>query len=604
VAVPPSSRAHVAALALILILAAALRVIGLDWGLRHPPHGDETAFVGNVHRMIVEGDFDHRYYEYPGLFFYVLWPILRVVGGVEVPGAPSYLAARGVVAAFGIAAVALQFLFARRLVSAWAALFSAALLAVSLVAVQTAHSIRPDVALQVAYLVAFIALLRVDGRTSADSWAGAALGAAAAVKFSGVFLVPALVARRLLVPHRRLAGLAAIAATASVVFIISSPYSILHLGEFVEGVETQVAYHYEEAADPQLVKSYPHMAGLYLGVWAKTLGAPATALSVLGLLAALRAPRRWAPLLLVPVLAIAVFSTAQVRHDRFLLPAMVVGFALAAAGWDILWGLSHRLAILVAAVAIALPLLASARYVADVARPGTGDRALDWAAAEVPAGARVLTRVDLGFDRSRVEVRNVARLEHRPLVLASDYVFAGPRDDASALAGLVPRAVFAPHGRYNGPPITAYEVPDTLRRRVETPLAGAKLTASSGLVLLSAIADGNPATWWHTDEIQKAGDFIYLELGHEVPLDAIELELGDSARFAAREPKVEIRWAGRWIAKPFLEGRTRPEEQHPPVSQVLLFDPPVRADAIRITLTRDSGRRWGMAGMRLWHSAR
>jgi hypothetical protein len=603
VAVPPSGRAHVAALLVILVLAAALRVIGLDWGLRHPPHGDETAFVGNVHRMIVEGGLDHRYYEYPGLFFYLLWPVLRVVTGSESPGPAAYLAARGVVAAFGVAAVALQYVFARRLVTPLPALFSAALLAVSLVAVQTAHNVRPDVALQAAYLIVFIALLRVGGRTSADLWAGAALGAAAAVKFSGVFLVPALVARRLLVPERRLMGLAVMALTAAVVFVIASPYSILHLGEFVEGVETQVAYHYEEAPDPGLVKSYPHMVGLYLGVWAKTLGTPATALSFLGLLAAARAPRRWGPLVLVPVLAIAVFSTSQVRHDRFLLPAMVVGFALAAAGFQIVWELSRRLGILVAVVAIGLPLVASARYVSDVSRPGTGDRALDWAATEIPAGARVLTRIDLGLDRSRMEVLNVPRLADRPLVLASEYVVATDRDAPAVLAGLVPRATFAPKGRYDGPPITVYAVPEALRRRVYTSIAGAKLTASSGVAALPAIADDDPATWWHTDEVQRAGDFVHLELDREVPLNGIELELGDSARFAARELKVEIRWTGRWIAKPFLEGRTRPEAQLPPVSQVLLFDPPVRADRIRLTLLRNSGRRWGMAGLRLWHSA-
>lgn len=599
----PVSRPQAAALALVLAAAAALRVAGLDWGLRHPPHGDESAFVVNVHRMIVDGDLDHRYYEYPGLFFYMLWPVLRAVMGAEPPTPTAYLAARGVVAAFGVAAVGLQFAFARRLVTPGAALFSAALLAVSLVAVQTAHSLRPDVALQAMYLVALIALLRMDGRTAADGWAGAALGAAAAIKFSGVFLVPALVARRLLVPGRRLAGLAIIAATAAAVFVIASPYSLLHLGEFVEGVETQVSYHYEEAPDPGLVKSYPHMAGLYLGVWAKTLGAPATALSVLGLLAAARAPRRWGPLLLVPLAAIAVFSTSQVRHDRFLLPAMVVGFALAAAGWEAVWRLSRRLAILVATVAIGLPLVASVQYARDVMRPGTGDRAVDWAASALPPGARVLTRLDLGLDTARVEVLNVPRLEQRRLVLASDFVFATHRDDPAALAGLVPRATFAPSGRYNGPPITAYEVPEALKRRTEIPLRGAAPRASSGAAALEAIVDGDPATWWHTDEIQRAGDFLSVDLGREAEVWGIELELGDAPRFAARDWKLEVRRGERWWTQPWTHGRARPESQRPPASQVMLLDPPVRIDAIRVTLTRNSGRRWGTAGLRLWHGA-
>lgn len=598
------TRWQAAILAAILVAAAALRVAGLDWGLRHPPHGDESAFVLNVHRMIAEGDLDHRYYEYPGLFFYVLYPFLRAVMGAEPPTANAYLAARAVVAACGVAAVALQFAFARHLMAVGPALFSAALLAVSLVAVQTAHSVRPDVALQVLYLAALIAVLRLDGRAAADLRAGAVLGAAAAIKFSGVFLVPALAARRLLVPGRRARGLLLAGTAAAAAFVIASPYSVLHFGEFVEGVETQVSYHYEESPDPELVKSYGDMVVLYLGIWARALGAPATVLSILGLVAVARAPRRWGPLLLVPATAIAVFATSQVRHDRFLLPALAVAFALAAAGWAEAWTVSRRLAVLIAFVALGLPLLASVRYVRDVSRPGTGDRAIDWAASALPEQSRVLTRLDLGLDESRVEVFKVTRLDQRAQVLASDFVFATHRDDPAPLAGLVPAATFQPQGRYDGPTITAYAVPDRVRpRRAAIALEGATLTSSSGAATLPAAIDGRPDTWWHTDEIQQAGDFITVELGREADLSGLELGLGREPRFAARELQLQVRAGGSWTRPPWVHGRTRPEDQRLPASQVLLLLRPVRADAIRLLLTRNGGRRWGIAELALWHSA-
>jgi hypothetical protein len=584
-------------------VAAALRVVGLGWGLRHPPHGDESAFVLNAHRMIAEGDLDHRYYEYPGLFFYLLSAALRIVKGTSPATPSSYLVARGLVAAFGVAAVGLQFAFARRLVAPPAALFSAALLAVSLVAVQTAHAVRPDVVLQAMYLITLIALLRLDGRMAGDLHAGAALGAAAATKFSGVFLLPALVAARLLVPRRRVAGLALVAAAAAAMFVLASPYSILHFRESVQGVETQVSYHYDESPEPELVKSYPQMAILYLGIWVKTLGAPAAVLSVLGLLAAARAPRAWGPLLLVPFSAIAVFSSAQVRHDRFLLPAMVVGFALAAAGWEKVAAVSRRLAALVAVVAVGLPLAASVEYVRDVARPTTADRAIEWAATALPERARVLTRLDLGLDETRVEVREVPRVERRALVLASDFVFATDRDDAAALAGLTKRAAFEPAGRYNGPPITAFEVPAALRRRVAVPLADSVLSASSGRAALPAAIDGDVSTWWHTDGIQEAGDFVAVDLGRSVALSAVELDLEETPRFAARELKLEVRSGGAWRSAAWLEARTRPEAQRFPASQLFLLDPAQGADAVRLTLTRGSGRRWGIAELRLWQGA-
>jgi hypothetical protein len=599
------SRPQTAILIAILAAAAVLRLVGLDWGLRHPPHGDESAFVLNVHRMIAEGDLDHRYYEYPGLFFYILYPFLRPVMGAEPPTATAYLAARAVVAACGVVAVALQFAFARHLMAAGPALFSAALLAVSLVAVQTAHSVRPDVALSVFYLLALIAMLRLDGRPRPDLRAGAALGAAAAIKFSGVFLVPALIARRLLVPGRRAGGLLLAGAAAAAVFVIASPYSVLHLGEFVEGIETQVAYHYEESPDPELVRSYGDMVVLYLGIWARALGMPATVLSILGLVAAARAPKHWGPLLLVPLTAIAVFATSQVRHDRFLLPALVVAFALAAAGWAEVWTVSRRLAALVAVVALALPLLASIRYLRDVSRPGTGDHAIDWAATALPEGARVLTRLDLGLDESRVEVFKVPRLDQRVQVLASDVVFATHRDDPAPLAGLVPMATFQPGGRYDGPTITAYSVPDPVRPpRVAIPLAGATLTSSSGAATLPAAIDGRSDTWWRTDEIQQAGDFIAVDLGREVDLAGLELGLDREPRFAARELQLQVRSGGSWTRPPWVPGRTRAEDQRLPASQVLLLLRPVRADAVRLVLTRNGGRRWGIADLALWHSAR
>ena len=71
------SSARRAALFGVLLLAAGLRIAGLGWGLRHPPHPDEGIFLDDVALMIRSGDLDHRYYQYPGLFFYMLYPIVR-----------------------------------------------------------------------------------------------------------------------------------------------------------------------------------------------------------------------------------------------------------------------------------------------------------------------------------------------------------------------------------------------------------------------------------------------------------------------------------------------------------------------------------------------
>ena len=203
----------------------------------------------NVHRMIAEGDLDHRYYEYPGLFFYLLYPVLRVVMGADPPTAAAYLPpgpCRGPAA------------WPRWRCSspsrggwspAWAALLRGR--AARRLAGRGADRAHGAAGRRAAGLLPPRPRrppARGRAARRATCAAGAALGAAAAVKFSGVFLVPAFVAAAAAHPRRAVPpGSPGGAAAALAVFAIFSPYAFLHLGEFVAGVETQVAYHYEES---------------------------------------------------------------------------------------------------------------------------------------------------------------------------------------------------------------------------------------------------------------------------------------------------------------------------------------------------------------------
>ena len=83
----------------------------------------------------------------------------------------------------------------------------------------------------------------------------------------------------------------------------------------------------------------------------------------------------------------------------------------------------------------------------------------------------------------------------------------------------------------------------------------------------------------------------------------IELALADQPRFAARELKVEVRRGGTWTGSPWVDGRPRVEAQLLPASQVVVFTRPPVADAVRLRLTKNSGRRWGMAELTVWETA-
>lgn len=588
----------------ILLLAAALRFAGLGWGLRHPPHPDESVFLDNVAAMIRSGDLDHRYYQYPGLFFYVLYPLVYALPH-DPPGPSAYLAARALVAAFGVAACALADALGRRVAGPGAGLLAALLLAVSPVAVETAHMVRPDVVLQVFTLAALLALPRVGPRLDGDLRAGLALGLAGAVKFTAVFLVPSYLARRLAVPGPRARGALLAGAVALAVFVLASPYAALHVGDFVAGVRAQVGYHYQERGLGPV--SYPRMVLFYLESARKALGLPGALLCVAGLIPALKSARVWVPLLLLPATAIAVLATSDVKHDRFLLPALSVAFVLAGAGAERLAGARRAAFALIAALATALPLLGSWTYLRGVVSPSTRDRALDAVDAVAGRGSLVVSSVErLGLDPFHVEVLELDGLgrSRRRQIEEADFVVSTESDDAEALAGLEKVADAAPVNPWNGPRLAVWRVPAAVRP-VRRPLRiePAWLSASESPAELPKAVDGRDDTWWRTATVQRPGDWLQVTLPRPARLDRIELDVDGDGRLGARELRLLVSADGGGLVeaatrpgRPALDDQRVEGKTH---SQVLLLTPPAEARAFRLVLTRPGAHRWGVAELRV-----
>jgi len=598
------SSARRAALVGILLLAAALRYAGLGWGLRHPPHPDESVFVDNVALMIRSGDLDHRYYQYPGLFFYLLYPLLRLLP-LDPPGPPAYLASRALVAAFGVAGVALVDGLGRKVAGSRAGLLAALLLAVSPVAVETAHMVRPDVVLQAFTIVALLAFLRVGPGLRGDALSGLALGLAGAVKFTAVFLAPSYLARRLVVPGPRGRGVLLAVAVALAVFVLASPYAALHVGDFVAGVRAQVGYHYQERGLGPV--SYGRMVLFYLESARKALGLPAALVCVFALLPALRSWRLWVPLLLLPVTAVAILATSDVKHDRFLLPALSVAFVLAGMGAERLAGGRRGGFVLIAAALAALPLFSSLTYLRGVVSPSTRDRALDVVAATAGRGRLVVSSVErLGLDPSRVEVMELDGLHRgqRAQILEADLVVSTGSDDAEAVAGLEKVQDVEPVNPWNGPEISVWRVPADLRpSRRRLRLEPGWLSASENLAELPQAVDGRDDTWWRTETVQRPGDWLQVTLPEPAPLDRLELDLDGNGRMGARELKLLVSADGREFGeaawrpgRPALDDQRVEGTSH---SQVFLLTPPVEARALRIVLSRPGAHRWGVAELRL-----
>ena len=587
----------------ILVLAAALRLTGLGWGLRHRPDLDERWFVENVGRMLAARDLDHRFYEYPGLFFYFLAPVLAFLHPPDF-GAGAYLAARVVVALFGVASVGLTYLQGARLAGRGAGLAAALLVAVSPVEVFTAHMVRPDVALEAFVLLAFLAFLRLGPDARGDLLSGVALGAATAVKFTGVLLAPSYLAQRLGAPGFRLSRLALAGGASLVAFTLCSPFTILHFGDAVRGAHTQVSHHY--AVRGPGPESYLDMAWTYgLGLM-KSFGPIGLALVAAGVVLAARDGRRWRGLLVYPLVVIGVLSTAEIHFDRHLVPLLGVLSVIAGRAVASVARRSPVAAVCATVAAAALPLAGSIDYVRGVSVPGTRDAVLEWVDKNLPAGSHLVSSVgDLGLDRHRYEIVDVPRLDERtrPLVLHADAVISGPGDSEPLVRQLATLFAADPPNPHAGPRLVVSAPPPTDRPAFEELRPSPQwLSASEAPDRLTALVDGDRETAWMTAPGRALGAWIRIELPAPRTIGGLQLLLRGRGRTFGKNLHVFATEDGReWSRVDVLQGRPAVTAQLPSPegpAQVLIFEPR-RVKALRIEQVGRRERAWGVAELRL-----
>ena len=558
------------ALALILLAASLLRFTALGWGLRHLPHNDERAFVESVSEMLAAGDLNHRFLQYPGLFSYLLAaPLAFLPAPQTTPGA--YLVARAVNASFGVLSVLLTYLLGRRLVGERAGLLAAALLAVSPAEVRTAHMLRPDVTLHAFVLTALLAFTRLGPRLRGDLLSGAALGAATAVKFSAPLLTPAYLVRRLSSEGFRW-WKPLVAATVSVlVFAVLSPYTLLAPGSW-QGISTQFSFHYRVGPG---TLDYGDTAETYGRILLKAVGPVGLLLALAGPVVGRRRWRELLPLAVLPLTFVAVFSTADVHRERFLIPSLGAVCVLAGVSMDAVAAWWRLAGLALALLTLASPSLDSLNYLRAISGPTNKDLAVDFIQAHYPQGARVLVTAatDLGLDRSRFEVTSVyaLRTANRLLLGEQDLIVAGHRD-REFRPGVERIQVFRRDSRYVGDAVFVL-APRAGDRRHYAPidLTASVLSASDDVEGLSAIHDGDRSSAWAT--AARAAAYVEIRFPRVTALARIEIVPG---RPAEAEPKLEVLGlrpgAASFERVRVVAGRPAFAEQVAPLSQVLLLD--------------------------------
>ncbi len=160
---PAPRRPELLALAAILALAAALRIVGSGYGLPYPLlNPDEASIVPRAWRIAHGAGLDPGWYDYPSLLMYLVAPAQALFDG------PSYGAASGIAVTIGLLGVAAAWWLGRRAYGPGAGLIAAAAVAVATVHVAYSRMAVTDVALTLGITVALA--LGSPASSSGPAW--------------------------------------------------------------------------------------------------------------------------------------------------------------------------------------------------------------------------------------------------------------------------------------------------------------------------------------------------------------------------------------------------------------------------------------------------
>ncbi|HEV3480108.1 MAG TPA: glycosyltransferase 87 family protein [Gaiellaceae bacterium] len=210
------------ALAVLLVAAAVLRLVGVRYGLPFPLlNPDEANVVPRAWRMANGGGFDPGWFDYPSLLMYVLAPFQLWADE------PDYLAARLVLVGLSVAGIAAAWWLGNRAYGFLAGFVAAAVTAVATAHVEYSRTAVTDVPLTLGVAATLALLVRRQLIP-----AGIAIGLTAAFKYPGfVLFVPLVIAG-----WGRWRRLAVAAGLAPAAFLAASPYFVVHLGDAVGDV--------------------------------------------------------------------------------------------------------------------------------------------------------------------------------------------------------------------------------------------------------------------------------------------------------------------------------------------------------------------------------
>ena len=595
-------RGERAALLLILAAAALLRFAGIAHHLAADPLDfDETHnFIEPIGRMWRSGTADPTVYSgYPGLFNWLAF--LPVGLGRHLGGQTgAYVAARAVVATFGVLNVLLLHRLSRKTVGAGAALLAAGLLAFSRGDVRSAHFIAPDVLVTTGTL---LVLLVLAARPSRGQWAlgGMVAGLTTAVKYTGLLtVVPLLVGCAMGTERRR--NLPVLALAGTLAFALAAPYAVMAVASQGMGMgflHSFKHYYGQSAGQSRALQGEGLALDSVIVQLERNVGLVGLFLAGAALLL-FRPLRPLLPAASVVLATLVVMAPANMVYPRHVLPATAALALLSAAG---LSGLARALGprrrgTLVAAVlgglAVLLPLRSSVTVALRFLQPTAGERAIAWLEETVTGPALVgwfLKRFPAG-DRP-FEVRLFNSLDELPVAALGhfDFFVAGP-GTADALRGLEVVQRFCERRSPPDCEVTVFR-PTVPFTHLLAPLPST-VTASAHPERARAAFDSDPATVW-PGEAGASCLAARWPLALTVARIDVEVDGGASSwpQALRLEGLAEDGTAGPIEVFPLRPTRPARQRRSGPHGQAYVLMPPTAVHGLR--LRRAFGQAWGVA---------
>lgn len=407
-------------LAGILVLALAVRLLGIQRGLPYVYYTDEAVTVNHA-VAFGTGDLNPHDFTYPSLYMYVLagiygliYAVGRVTGSIASTNdfvrlffenaTVFYLPGRLIAALAGVATVGMVYVFARRAYSSAVGLAAAAFLSVSIAHVKWSHYVKAHVPAGLLVLVALsIAYSIYLGR---DDWrryllAGAAAGLAASTIYHAGFVIVSVVvahalrrrATRLSSPRTRLVSGKLVGAVAASfgAFALGTPFALLDWRTFVSDLKSHGAMFYAGGFwETSLFYPFSSLIG--------NMGMPLGLVALLGLIYAVfsRRPKDWIvasqPLFLGAFLML--FPVREPQHMLIAYPALSIlgaSFLVDLVGWLIRRTAWRAIAVAsAAALIIAMPAAGALRNSYRLTLPDTRTQAKEWLERHIPGGSRVV----------------------------------------------------------------------------------------------------------------------------------------------------------------------------------------------------------------------